>query len=134
MTRREIMKRLKLSYDCSKKENSSSDVVITYCDTKYRVLIIKVSTSTQVTINSKIVWELKKGKLDGIRFVAVDSVLLNLKTFMESKNKIIIFTNKPYKVLKVLNESEVKDISNDSNVYDVNFVHDLAKIRKVLLI
>jgi hypothetical protein len=106
--------------------------VINFNNIKYNVLIVNVSTCTQVTINSKNIWELKKGKLDGLRFRANDFVLLNLKRFMELNNKIIIFSNKPYKVLKVLNESEVEDVSLKPRVYDFGLVHDLKKIKEIL--
>ena len=132
MTRREIVRKLKLSYNCTKKENFSYDLVINFSNIKYNILIMKVNSNTQVTINSKNIWEIKKGKLDGLRFKAINSVLLNLKRFMELENRIIIFTNTPYKVLKVLNESEVKDISIESNVYGSKIIYNLTKIKDIL--
>lgn len=132
MTRRKILKKLKLNYDCSKKVNSSSDLIMNLNNNKYHVLIIKVSTNTLVTINSKHMWKLKRGKINGIRFKTVDSILLNLKGFMELTNKIIIVTNKPYKVLKAINESEVEDVSEKSSVYDFKLIHDLTKINDIL--
>ncbi len=132
MTRREIVRELKLNYNCTKKENSNYDLVLNFSNIKYNILILKANSNTQITINSKNIWELKKGNLDGLRFKAINSVLINLKEFMELENRIIIFTNRPYKILKVLNESEVKDISIESSVYGSKIIYDLTKIKDIL--
>lgn len=131
MTKREVIKNLKSNYVCLKRENSSHDLVLKRNNLEYKVLILSVSGNTQITINSKIVWELKKGRLNGIRFKGSFPVLHDLERFMQYENKVIIFTNKPYRVLKVINESEVEDISEDSKVYDTNLIYDLEKITDI---
>ena len=125
MRKGKLIRALKRDYEVNVKYYSHYDFEIKVDSKTYYVKVLNVSLTHQVTINSKYVWNLKKGKLSGIKFVTLDSELLNLKEFNKLDNKIIIFTNKPYKILKVLNESDLKDISNEKIVNNIFITHDL---------
>jgi hypothetical protein len=60
-------------------------------------------------------WEIKKGKVSGIRFIQYNSTLIKLKGFMQKEYRVVILTNKPYKILKQINESDIKDVSNENS-------------------
>jgi hypothetical protein len=79
-----------------------------------------------------LVWSLKKGKIKGIKFNTITSELLNLKEFNKFENKIIIMTNKPYKLLKALNESDLKDISNEKVVNNIFITSDIIELVEYL--
>jgi len=119
MRKREIIKKLKRIYKIKTKSLGVYDFEVITDNKSYFVKIINITNNYQVTINSKIIWDLKKGTINGIRFKAVSSNLISLKEFNKLENKVVIFTSKPYKVLKVLNESDLLDISNEKTVNDI---------------
>ena len=81
--------------------------------------ILNISLNTILSLNSKYVWELKKGKISGIRFIPYSSNIINLKDFMEKENKVIILTKMPYKIFKQINESDIEDVTNEKLINNV---------------
>ena len=43
-----------------------------------------------------------------------------------------MFTNKPYKLLKALNESDLIDISEESEINDIFVTYDISKLLEYL--
>ena len=128
MRKRKIIKNLKEKYDVKIKYFKEYDLEVSSKSKTYYIKVLNVSSNHQITINSKLIWNIKKGKIDGIKFNTLDSVLLSLKEFNKLDNKIIMFTNKPYKLLKVLNESDLIDISEESKINDIFVTYDISKI------
>jgi len=95
--------------------------------TTFHILVLKVGRSNMVTVNSKSIWNIKMGRIDGIRFVTSSSKLIHLKDFLSLENPIIVYRNKPYKTLKYLNESDVVDISDVFEVNGITLFHSFAK-------
>ena len=96
--------------------------------TTYYIKFIKAHDSSIVTVNSKYVWEVKYGKGEGINFKTTNKVRVDMKSFMKLKNRIVVFRNKPYKILQYINESEVVDISQDKVVHDIKMFNRLEEI------
>ncbi len=132
VTKRHIKKYLKKSYLTRKKHNNSHDLIIRTRDCECHVKIMKASSNTQVTINSKEVWEFKRGRVNGLRFKEYSKTLYDISRFMELENRIIILTNKPYRIYKYINESEVVDVSNEICIYNTSVTSDLSEIKSII--
>lgn len=96
---------------------------VTHQDKTYHILVLKVHRSKIVTVNSKYIWNIKSGSISGIHFKTSSSHLVSLKEFLALENPVIVFRSRPYKTLKYLNESDVIDISNESDVYGIPVYH-----------
>jgi len=94
----------------------------------YHVKILNVNRSTILSINSKFIWELNKGKAVGINFKTSSKTLVDMKPFSKRSNKIIIFRNQPYKILKFINESEVVDISKSNKIFDILIFNSIKEM------
>ncbi len=101
------------------------DYIIFKDDKKYFVKVIRVNSSSILTINSKTMWEIKYGKHSGISFKTSSNVFVDLKKFSLLENKIIIFKEKPYKLLKYVNESELVDISENKKINDITIFNNI---------
>lgn len=128
MIKREIIKKIRKKYKVNTKRFDIYDFEIIGESNTYHVKVLNITNSHQITINSKIIWELKKGKLNGIRFKTLSSELLSINKFNNYKNKIILLTEKPYKILKVLNESGLKDISEKEIIDDIFVTSDIDEL------
>ena len=128
MRKREIGKNLKQHFSVESKFLGNYDFKVIGNSKSYFIKVLNVTKNHQVTINSKLIWSLKKGKIDGIKFNTITSELLNLKEFNKLDNKIIVLTNKPYKLLKALNESDLKDISNEKVVNNIFITSDIIEL------
>jgi len=128
MRKRQISKILKESFKVTQMFFSECDFKVDNGNDTFHVKVINVLSTHQVTVNSQDIWEIKKGRIKGIRFEAISSDIVNLSEFNKLDNKIIFLANKPFKLLKVLNESELLDISG-KNEFDNMFVSsDILKI------
>ncbi len=130
MTKRQIIKTLKENYPTFKKEDNTHDLIVMINEVKTYLKIIKLTSNSIFSFNSKTVWEIKKGKISGIRFIQFSSTLLKMDQFMEKPHKAIILTTKPYKILKQLNESEISDVSNEQFVHGVFIANELLTLKK----
>ena len=101
---------------------------ITCQNSVYHVLVLPVNKYHMVTVNSKHIWNIKSGSLNGIQFKTNASHLLQLQDFMSYENPIITYKQPPYKTLKYLNESDVVDISDQSEVYGIPIFQSVAKL------
>ena len=119
MTKRQILKYLKSEFNTEKRSDNSYDITLNIKEKKYYVKIVNTNSNVLVSLNSKYVWEIKKGKISGIRFIKHSSRLIDLKKFMTKEQKIVILTNKPYKILKQVNESDIIDVSNEKYVHNI---------------
>jgi len=128
MSKKKLIKTLVSKTNGERVRFKDYDVKFTHENEEYFVKILSVSDSTLVTVNSPIIWELKKGKVDGLRFRASSKTLIDLSLFSSHKNKIILLTMKPYKILKALNESDLKDISNESFVHGIHYLYEIDTI------
>ncbi len=132
MRKREIGKNLKQYFNVKTKFLGDYDFKVDRDAKSYYIKILNITDNHQVTINSKLVWSLKKGKIKGIKFNTITSELLNLKEFNKLENKIIVMTSKPYKLLKALNESDLKDISNEKVVNNIFITSDIIELVEYL--
>ncbi len=90
-----------------------------YIFNNYHIKIISISEKQILTINSKYIWEIKSGKINGLSFKEISKQKIKLKLFLQYKNPIIVLKNKPYKIYQYINESEIIDISNTDSIYDI---------------
>lgn len=108
--------------------------LVTNQNTTYHVRVLPVTQRTLLTINSKYIWNLKTGKAQGVRYNTHGSHLVNLKEFLQLPNPIVVFKQRPFKILQYLNESDIIDISSASSVHDVpmftNLQHFLSSLSK----
>ena len=132
MTRRQILKALKKEYVTKKREDNSHNIIILLNDKEIYVKIVSVSSNTIFSFNSKFMWEIKKGKVSGIRFIQHSSTLIKLKGFMQKENRVVILTNKPYKILKQINESDIEDVSDENYVHGILVTRDPFSIYDIL--
>ena len=128
MRKRELVKKLKQDNKVNIKYFGEYDFEIITNSKSYKVKILNITNNHQITINSKIIWSLKKGKIKGIKFNTITSELLNLKEFNKFENKIVFLTNIPYRILKVLNESDLLDISKENMVNDIFITSDIEDL------
>lgn len=89
---------------------------------------LPISRNTILTINSKHIWNIKKGRADGVSFKTGSSTLIKINEFNKLTNKIIVFNSQPYKILKYLNESDIIDISNDTEINEIRIFNSFKKI------
>ena len=120
MTKRQIIKILKREYETEKRNDYSHDIILIFKDKKYYVKIVNVASNNLLSLNSRYIWEIKKGRVSGIRFIQHSSTLINLKAFMKLENRVVFLTNKPYKILKQLNEADIIDVSNEYYIHDTH--------------
>lgn len=132
MTKGQIIKYLVNKYNAKKVRFKDHDASFVYNEEEYFIKVLRVNSNNQVTVNSTIIWEIKSGKLDGVRYVPTSKKLVNLKEFMKHKNKIIIFTEKPYRVLKCLNEADVLDVSDKNYVHKTYYLNSVEGIDAIL--
>lgn len=132
MSKKKLIKELILKTNGKKVLFKDYDVVFEHNNEEYYVKILNVNSSTLVTVNSPKIWELKRGKVDGLRFRESSKTLIDLTQFSTHKNKIILLTMKPYKILKALNESDLKDISFETYVHEIHYLYEIDSIFKVI--
>ena len=97
-------------------------------DKNYHIKVLNVNRNTILSINSKHVWQITKGKAVGITFKASSNLLIDMRTFNKLSNKIIVFKNQPNKILKYINESEVVDISDSKEIFDIKICNSFKEI------
>jgi len=132
MNKRQLFKKLSEDFDIKKTKNSSYDFDLVINDTQYSLWVIPVTKNTQVTFNSHKIWELSKGKIDGIRFHKTSKTLLHLNGFTSKENKVVYLTNKPYRKLKYLNESDIIDVSDETIIHDILFIENIEDFNKLI--
>lgn len=132
MNKRELYKYIKTSLNGKKHFSMPYNYSIEAKGKTFYVKVLQTSANSQLTINSQSIWELVKGKVDGIRFKKTSSQMLNISHFMTLENKIVVLTNKPYRILKYLNESDVVDISKDESINGITIVKSIEELNKAL--
>lgn len=132
MRKRELIKRLKNQFSINKKLLNDYDFEVFTGTKSYFVKVLNISNNYQITVNSKLVWNLKKGIVDGIRFKSTSSSLLQIKEFNKLENKIVFFSSKPYKILKAINESDLIDISDKNVVNDIFITSEINELIEYL--
>lgn len=128
MKKREVIRKLKENFDVNIKYFGVYDFSFVKGSKTYHVKVLNVSSSHQITINSRSIWELKRGRIRGIKFDTIDSKLESLEEYNRLNNKIIFLTEKPFKILKVLNESDLEDISDEKLIFDTFVTHKLSEL------
>ncbi|MBN2604589.1 MAG: hypothetical protein JXR62_02040 [Bacilli bacterium] len=129
MKKKEIINLLKSnSFSVKKKLLSSYDFEVSNSQNTYALKIINLTSNHQVTINSQTIWQIKRGKISGLKFQEIDSKLINIKDFVNNENKIVFFTERPYKILKHINESDIVDVSSQDVVNDILLTTSIEKV------
>jgi len=98
----------------------------------YHIKIVNVTNKQILTVNSKYIWEIKTGKIDGLSFRTKETKRLNLKDFLKHKKPIIILREKPYKIYQYVNESEIIDISNTNKIYDIPIYNGIKSLTHIV--
>ena len=124
MKKREVKKLLK-EHNINKSKRLEFDYEVNDAFIK----LLSTNTNTQLTINSPTVYEIQSGKLDGIRFIRKSSVL---SRFKKTDKVILVLLQKPYRVLKYINENEVVDISTETSAHNMTIVHTLEQLESIL--
>lgn len=119
MRKNKLAKILRNDFNFNISKIGKNDYNISSKNKVYNLKVLPITANHQLTINSNTIWESKRGIVKGIRFIAVDSNLIKMTDFVGLENKIVFLTNKPYKILKAVNESDLNDIS------EINFVNDI---------
>ncbi len=132
MKKRQIIETLKQEYQTLKKEDASHQLIVLLNGKKVYVKIVNISANAIFSFNSKTVWEIKKGKISGIRFIQTSSTFLKTETFMDKTDKVIIFTTRPYKILRQINEADIEDVSEQAMVNGVLVISEPLMLNKLL--
>ncbi len=113
------MKQTLIQNDCSvKKKWLGSYTYQVICDgITYHILVLPTHAQQLVTINSKSIWNIKTGRIDGARFAVSHVKSIHIDDFLRLENPIIVFKKMPYKVLKYINESDVVEITSTLDAY-----------------
>ena len=131
MNKRKLYKYLKNDFDI-KKAKGPYDFDLVINGKTHRVLVMKTTPKCQVTLNSLIVWEVACGRVDGLRFIKTQKMLVRLDEFQKLDNKIVYLTEKPFRILKYLNESDIIDVTDNikpNGEYIITHVEDFHKIK-----
>lgn len=131
MNKRQLIKELQTQFDINKPKNKNYDFEVVIKDTPYQVLVLKSNTNTQITVNSKTVWEFARGSKNGIRFKKSSSNLIGVKEFMKEENKIIFLTNRPYRILRHLNECDIVEVNEDELVHGIRIFESIKDFVKL---
>ena len=94
----------------------------------HHVYLVPTHKGQLVTINSKYIWNIKTGKIDGARFTTSHVKVLELQAFLKLENPIIVLKKPPYKVLKYINESEVDDITTSLDAFGLTILPNTQKL------
>ncbi|QMS84569.1 hypothetical protein [Candidatus Xianfuyuplasma coldseepsis] len=111
-----------LGYHVKRKYFGTYTYQITKDNLTYHVLVLPTSRSHLVTINSKYIWNIKSGAIQGARFVTRSVKTIKMNEFLKLQNPIVVFKNSPYKILKYINESEVVDITTSLDAHDLTIL------------
>ena len=133
MRKKEIIKKLRTEFKVKSNRFGNYNFEVISGNKSYFVRVLNITINHQITINSKIIWDLKKGVTSGIRFKTISSNLINLEEFNKLDNKVIFLTSKPFKILKALNESDLLDVSNDNVVNETFITSDITEFIGYLL-
>ncbi|MCF7926563.1 MAG: hypothetical protein K9L74_03220 [Candidatus Izimaplasma sp.] len=128
MTKRQLIKKLQKKYDVKRTRFKPYDLILHYNTESYHIKILRITPTDQLTINSKYVWNRQKGKRDGARFIVKRNDLIYMNKVFKQSNPIILCTNKPFKVLKYINESEVINISEKKVIHKIPFLSSISDI------
>lgn len=128
MKKKEIIKYLVDTYQAKKARFKEYDVSFVKDGEEYMVKIFNTNSSNQVTINSTIIWGIQNGKVDRSRYKTTSRRLIEMKEFQKHKNKIVLFTDKPFKVLKYLNESDLRDITDLREVHGIRYYYEVSEM------
>lgn len=93
------------------------------------IKLLNTNSNTQLTINSPTVYQIHTGKVDGIRFVRKNSVITRFK---KTDKLILVLLNKPYRILKYINENEVVDISNEEIAHGIKMVSTINQLESII--
>ena len=104
------------------------DYILKIDNVNHYIKVLRVNRNSILSINSKYVWEVKTGKVSGINFKTTHKTRLDMKEFNKLSNKIIVFKNQPYKILKYINESEVIDISGTKDIFDIKIFNNIKEV------
>lgn len=129
MNKRELRKHM-MSLGTYKVSRDDSLFTIEVKEKRFKVLYLKTSKDTQITVNSPTVIEVAKGKLSGIRYKKTSS---NLYRFDSKEiDVLVVCTGKPYRILKHLNENQIEDITIDNKVHKIHFLYTLEEIQSII--
>jgi hypothetical protein len=98
----------------------------------YHVKVLHITSRHILTINSANIWNIKTGSVQGLQYKTRSSHLIDLSELFQYPNVVIVFKQRPYKILRYRNESDIDDISgaaeiNGTPIYSnlASFLHDL---------
>lgn len=131
MNKRKLLKVLSTQFDINKTKAKDYDFDMVYMGIEYRIKILCIPKNAQLTVNSSTVWEIGKGKLDGIRFIKSSSDLYRFNGFSKFKNKVVLLSEEPYKILKYVNESDLIDISQEIYIDDIILIRNLKQFQNI---
>ncbi len=132
MNKRKIKKELMTHYNIKNTKNKFYDFLMENKNQTYAVKIIKTRKTTLLTFNSNKVLEIAQGTLDGLKYKKKSYELLSLDYSDEYQNKILLCTEKPYKILKYLNESDIEDVSAAKIVHHFFVCDTLSEVAKIV--
>jgi DNA helicase TIP49 (TBP-interacting protein) len=128
MNKRKLYKELSAHFKVEKRLHSSGDFVVVVEDKEIVIKMIKVPRNAQVTFNSKRIVEVASGYLNGIRYMKKNVSLIDLDDLYESRDVVLLFSMKPFRVLKYLNESDIEDVSDKNQIHGYNVFYDMSMV------
>lgn len=90
--------------------------IVEHDDIRYHVRVLPVTSRHLLTVNSAHIWNIKTGSVKGLQYKTRSSHLVDLRDFLRSPNPVIVFKQRPYKILRYRNESDIDDISGASEI------------------
>ena len=103
-----LIRKMLQSFGTYKASYDDSHYTIEKNNKLFKILFIKSSKDTQITINSPTVVEVVKGRLSGIRYKKLSSTLHRFDS--KDIDIILVINTKPYRILKYLNENQISQI------------------------
>ena len=129
MKKKEILSILRSNnFEIKKKVFGKYDFEVITENNVYALKIVNLTSNHMVTVNSRTMWEIKRGKISGLKFQALDKSLLNIKDFMEKEKRIVMFSEKPYKIMKHINESDIVDVSSEEIINNTLLTSNIDRV------
>ena len=124
------LKKAKISHEFKTLNNDIYDIDLKINDNKYVIKIVIVPEYSEIQINSKETWEVKYGAGNTPGKVQPHKRYLNeISTFQKTsfpngEIKLILFSPKPKKIVKYINECEIVFVNPSTDVYGSRIINE----------
>ena len=93
-----------------------------FVDSDYYYKVIKTTKNSMLTFNSENFLVLKRGSIKNGNFKTRNKRAIELSKMPDDKKLCLLLKYKPYKIYQYVNESELKDVSDQKEIFGIKIV------------